>query len=144
MVRQEICHLACHVVQNLGLQEISSRGHCGHSPPYASQGVSLHQSREVRQEYPVYVCRGDSGGSYAFRLEQQLYRAVWEPYAESLAGEMAPAHVAHPGGKAGIATFRREMSPSCKKRIPQILQTCRSHMAFQEAVSILRSRVLEG
>lgn len=91
------------------------------------------QSREMRLEYPAYVCGGDSGGSYTFRLEQQLYRAVWEPYAESLAGEMAPAHVAHPGGKAGIATFRKEMSPGCKERIPQILQTCRSHMAFQEA-----------
>lgn len=31
------------------------------------------------------------------------------------------SRVAHPGGQAGIETFRKEMSPGCKKRLAQIL-----------------------
>lgn len=67
-------------------------GHCGHSPPYASQGVAqLPVTKDMRLGCPVYVCGGGPRGSYIFGLEQQLCRAVQEPYAEDLAGEMAPA-----------------------------------------------------
>lgn len=59
------------VVQNLGLWKISSRGHCGHSPQFASQEAVQHPvTKEMRLGCPAYVCGGGSGGSYTFGLEQ--------------------------------------------------------------------------